>query len=392
MQFHNPYKKNSTITTMVMCAIVFCLFSLSWLYWFQGDLLAVAQHVLSGGQTHYDRTVGAVIITVVLLLLQQVVYRFVGLSIRSHALTYVPSILALAMLGDIEPGTCYRSSLGHWIWAAPLILLVWGGVVWIVRQTLPSGTSKEQTGIFSRCAWLNVIQLVVMMLFVAGTSNSNAVFHYRAHVELAILEDDLDEALRTGNRSEETDVHLTMLRAYALSQKGELGERLFEYPVTGKGDDLLPFMKSRSRTLLLYADSIYHFLGARPIAVGSMNRYFELLERDSLASSAVADYRLCGLLVDKNIDGFVASLPEYYSVDNALPKHYREALTLYTHLRSNPSIVYHEAVMDEDWDNFQELQKQYPMLSERKGKVADRYRSSYWYYYYYANKNMQEDQ
>ena len=37
MQFYDPHKKNSTITTQVMCAIVFWLFSLAWLFWFQND-------------------------------------------------------------------------------------------------------------------------------------------------------------------------------------------------------------------------------------------------------------------------------------------------------------------------------------------------------------------
>jgi hypothetical protein len=40
-------------------------------------------------------------------------------------------------------------------------------------------------------------------------------------------------------------------------------------------------------------------------------------------------------------------------------------------------------VADEDWKNLQELEQAYPDKAERKGKVAERYKGSYWYYYFY---------
>ena len=58
-------------------------------------------------------------------------------------------------------------------------------------------------------------------------------------------------------------------------------------------------------------------------------------------------------------------------------------MTLYTHLRSNPTVIYHNAVMDEDWDNLQELEALYADPSERKGRVEEQYRGTYWYYYEY---------
>ena len=49
--------------TQIACIVAFCVFSFVYLYFYQQDVLAAAQHVLSGGKTHYDRTVGAVLIT-----------------------------------------------------------------------------------------------------------------------------------------------------------------------------------------------------------------------------------------------------------------------------------------------------------------------------------------
>lgn len=383
MQYHNSYKKNSTITTKVMCAIVFWLFSLAWLFWFQADLLTIAQHVLSKGQTHYDRTVGALLITFVLYLVQIVVHGVVKLNKRSHALTYLPSMLLLAMISDINPVVLTTASFWKWLWLVPVVLVLWGVFIMIAKQTLPFDSSKERTGLFSRRLWVNMLFMIGMIVLVVTLSNTNAVYHYRAHIEVSICKGDYAEALRTGNRSLESDESLTMLRAYALSHEGLLGERLFEYPVVGTSKTLLPMWNHQSAAYLIPVDSFYHHFGARPVAIASASRYFELLERDSLARQSVADYRLCGLLVDKRIDEFARELPHYYAIDETLPKHYREAATLYMHLRSNPVLIFSHEVSAEDWKNFQELERTHANKAERKQKVAERYQHSYWYYYFY---------
>jgi hypothetical protein len=366
-----------------MCATVFSLFSIFWLFWFQADFLTIVQHVLSGGTTQYNRKVGALLITVVLLILQQIVANATKLWKRTHALTFFPSMLVLAFISNINFSV--ESNSLSWLWCIAVLVLLagWGGLIWLSHQVMPYNSNKEQTGLFSRRTWLNLLQMIVMMIGVAAFANSNAVVHYRAHAEVALKNGAFDEALRGGIRSHETDSHLTMLRAYALSKKGTMGEHLFEYPIAGNGNDLLPLRDSRSRLLYFPADSIYKHCGANPVGIYNTKRYLDLLERDSLATRAVADYRLCGLLIDKKLDEFVHYLPHYYDVTRTMPKHYREALTLYTHQRSTPSVVYHDEVMEEDWHNLQEMEKKYADKKERKGKVAERYKGSYWYYYTY---------
>jgi hypothetical protein len=241
---------------------------------------------------------------------------------------------------------------------------------------------KMPLGIFSKRVWVNTLQMAVMMLLVALIGNTNAVFHYSARAEMALMENDVDEALRVGSKSLETNKRLTMLRIYALSKKGQLGEKLFSYPVVGTSEDMLPMHLSLQ---ILSADSIWKHLGAIPSRTCENEVYYKALERDSLATSAVADYRLCGCLIDRRLDAFVDLLPHYYEVSDSLPlpRHYQEALVLYRHLRTNPAIVYQNAVIDEDWDNMKQLEAEYPVPSERKYRVYDRYRDSYWYYFFY---------
>lgn len=381
--------QGGTLTTRIVCAVCFLAFSFLWLYWFQGDLLAVAQHALSGGVTHYDRIIGAIIITLVLFLLQLAVYGVTRLSRRTHALTYVPSFLALAFLSDISISADNGVEVGH-LW--PLLVgvfVLWIGAVWLSKQLLPfSDGDKQPTGLFSGRTWINLAQLAVMMLFVAAVGNTNAVAHFRAHAETALLRGDNREAMRVGWESYETDPQLTMLRAFALSREGLLGEKLFCYPIAGSGADLLPM---REAPLLLPADSIWKHLGGKPGKPMSEKMFYKLLEHDSLAKPAVADYVLCSRLIDRDLKGFVRLLPKYYEANHQeapLPRHYREALVLYDHLQHNgvPSFKGDlqspaDEALSQEYEQLQELLAQYPEGSEQQLQLLENYRNTYWYYY-----------
>jgi hypothetical protein len=177
-----------------------------------------------------------------------------------------------------------------------------------------------------------------------------------------------------------------MLRAYALSLDGQLGDRLFQYAVAGRGADLVPSTAdSRSRLLRYPQDSLYRHLGAIPRSGQSTARYLQALERSGQATAAVRDYVLCSLLVDRDLDGFVGAITRYYDVADSLPlpRHYREALTLYRHLRSQPRLVYRHAVTEEDYRNLQELEAKFSDPRERKIRVLEKYFGSYFYYYEY---------
>lgn len=377
--------KQSQSKTTLVCAVCFLAFAFLWLYEFQADLLAVAQHVLSGGITHYDRTIGAVIITVVLFLLHLAVYAVTHLSRRTHALTYVPSFLALAFLSDINVSNGNGVEVGHGWWLLAIIFVLWFGAVWLARQMLPfSDSDKQPTGFFSARTWMNLVQMCAMMLFVAFFGNTNAVLHYRAHAETALLRGDNHEAMRVGWESLETDTQLTMLRAYALSREGLIGEKLFSYPIAGQGDDLLPM---HNEPLLLPADSIWRHLGGKPAFPMSGKTYYHLLEYDSIATPAVADYVLCGKLIDRDLKAFVRLLPHYYrealeGEGQHLPYHYREALVLYNHLHPSTPCAFSDEPLEQLWQQMEQLKEQYPANSEQWLQLLENFRGTYWYYYF----------
>ena len=388
MNYNHPNRNNSTVSIRLMCAIVFLLFSFSYLYHFQADILAVAQHVLSKGLTRYNRLVGALLITIVLQLLQLLVYALLRLRKRSHALTYLPSMLVLAMITDVSSDIDLQFSLGAWWWVFPLVIILWVPLVLFARALRDVEPESEPVGLFSRAMWINMLVMCFLIIVVVTIGNTHAVFHYRMRAESALLRGEYQRVLEIGEKSLETDTDLQMIRMYALSRTGEMAECLFKYPVAGNSSTMLP-VEGKSHFSMYPVDSLYRYLGARPGNPMTTTRYLELMQnRDTVDDKRIADYQLCGLLLDKHIDEFVYALRQHYTEGDTLnidrlPKHYREAMTLYTHLRSKPVIVYHNSVMDEDWKNLQELEAAYSDPTERKGMVEEHYRGTYWYYYEY---------
>ena len=371
------------MSVRAMCALVFVVFSFLWLYFFQADVLYVTQHVLSDGQTQYSRLMGAVLITLVLCLVQAAVYGLTRLCKRTHALTWFPSMLLLTVLTSAGPDIDVHFTLGPWLWLVPLLLVLWGCGVWMAGN-VESYDSSAPAGLFSRRMWINMLTMALMMVGVAAGSNTNAVFHFRTHAEVAILRGDYDEALRVGERSLETDGNLMMVRMYALSRKGQLGERLFAYPLVPSSEAMLPTALSAIQLMIYPADSLYRHLGAIPQHAMLPMDYLRLILRSGKAKPSAVDYLLCGYLIDRDLDSFAREVSRYYTINDSLPRYYREALVLYTHQRNNPVVVYHDPVLDVDYKDLRQLETTYPSVNERKGKVMEQYADSYWYYYDYC--------
>lgn len=365
----------------VTCAIFFLLFTIVYLYCYQADILAVAQHVLSHGATHYNPVIGTFIITLVLWLIQFGIYKFTGLCRRGHALTYVPSLLLLGIITDISRDIAPNNYIGNWLWIFPLLMIVYAGVVWIVRQLEPIELPATSLGFFSRMTWINMLQMTAMSLIVCAIGCNDEVFHYRMSIEHKILEGKYADALQTGSNEEKTDSSLTCLRIYALAKEHQLGEALFEYPLIGGSDAMIPNGKS-VKMMMVPEVWLYKDLGVYFVDKMTPKVYLETLCKSRFATKMSADYLLCAYLLDGDLDSFVNTLPKYYNLNAHLPQSYREALVLYTHIHEHPRIAYHSSVMDADYADYRKIyygtknpQMQYALLKDSYGKT-------YWFYYY----------
>ena len=373
--------KNSTVALRIVCAILFFLFTFVYLHFYQADVLAAAQHVLSDGQTHYVKNVGTVIIIVALYLLHLLVLGITRLTKSAHALTYFPSFLVLAFLTNFNLHATRGYSLLSWALVAAVLLIIYVGVVWLARQMQKyDNDPKTHYGLFSRAMWKNLLTMAVMMFVVGLVGNSNDVFHHRMSVEKALVDNQMEKALMVGKKSLANDSSLTALRILALSKSGLLGERLFEYPVKGGSSAMIPDQKT-CRFVMLPEDSLYRHLGARPRHRMSSMGFLKLIHQIHMAKKPAHDYLLCAYLLDKRVDDFAREIGNYYKTDSVIPKHYREALILHNHIRSHPVVEYRDNVLDADYKDYLKLTREKASKRERKTKVRDTYGNTYWYYY-----------
>lgn len=364
----------------MVCAIFFLLFTLLYLNKYQPDILAVTQHVLSRGATHYNNVVGTVLITLVLWLVQVAIYAGTRLNHRAHALTYLPSMLLLAILTDVSPNLTTGNYLGVWVWLFPLLMIVYACVVWFFKQLEPMEPALLSVGLFSRLTWVNLLQLTVIALVVCSIGCSDAVFHTRMRMESDMMKGDCHAAAAVGKTVTKVDSSLSMLRIVALTKDHALCEHLFEYPLVGGSDAMLPNGTS-VKLMMLPEDSVYATFGivfkekVRPLT------YIKYVNKSKYANKDSKDWLLCAFLLDCDLDRFVEALPKYYEVDQSLPKSFREALVLYNHMRRKPLVVYKDPTMDSEYEGFKKVYYKTSNATARLSNVKDNYGTTYWFYY-----------
>lgn len=374
----------SATVVRTVCAIVFLLFVAIYVFFYQEDTLALTQHILSGGATIYSRVIGGIIITIVLALLHFTTAKVMRTKpLCIYALSCFPSLYILAMLTDFDTS----QPLSPWRWWAilmPLAAAVWWGVVYFLGELLRYRCSdiRHEEGYLARTLGCNIFILAAMMIGVGLLSNSNDITHYRLRMERLLMHGEYAKALEVGKASDKTDASLTMLRVFALAHEGRLGDELFKYPVRGTSASIVPEL-SDGKMLMLSPDSVYRMLGAIPRHGQTTKNYLKAIVKSGQATKAAIEYQLCGMLIDKDLDGFVNLLMKTHKIDDTLPLHYREALILYTHRRSSPKVVYSNTVMDTDYDDMQRLEAETKSPGERRINIYKQFSGTYWEYFDY---------
>lgn len=371
---------SNNLYVRILCAILFYTFVFIYLYIYQQDLLMLTQHLCSGGTTQYHPIIGTSTIIIVLALLQFGVGRLLRSFSILYALSYVPSFIVLAALTGIQL-QANGYTFGVWPYMLSIGLTLYALIIYILMriniETKSMFHYTQQTIIIS-----NTLIMLVGFLFTGLTSNSSAALHTQLKVERLISQKQYDEALDVLKQANDNSPSLTMLTAYTLSLKGQLPEKFFTYAVAKGAQNLTP--DSLNTRMAFYPEGrLFQHIGVYPKQRMGAQRYLDYLYRRNLGKRPFTDYYLMALLLDKKIDAFVALLPTLYDVHGPLPTHYREALLLYTHLRTNPSIIFHSNVMDADFQDFQTLESKYLDPKVRRNAMRDTYGNTYWYYYLY---------
>ena len=373
----------TTAWASAVSAVVFCTFSFVYLFYYQDDLLTMEQHVLSKGLTHYNRFLGATIITAVLHLAHVGIDTATRKCSKHPALTYFIPTMALAVMTDINPDVDKEFSFGKWIWLVPMLTAVYAAVTFVSAQLLANNDGpNHKSG--ARILWENMLIMASFFLFICGTTNTDRIFHQRMRIERLIDEGKFKEALCVGKGIyAPTDSSTTMLRIYALSKTKSLGETLFEYRIKGGSKSLLP--TGTSVKTMLYSDKlIFHHVAEISKQTMPPMVYLKWMKAHGWAKAPLEDYLLAGYLLDKDIDSFAREFKNsQYAGKNVLPKHFKEALVLYCHLRSNPVVKIHDEVMEADYQDFMNIIKNTPNKRQSKFCIQTNYANTYWFYYWF---------
>lgn len=328
--------------TSAVLACVFGAFSLLFLLRFQADLLAATLNGAAGGLLRYDPQAGAIVITLALLAIAGLTLWLTrrGLG-HIPALAFVPSAIVLTALTASVEGADGR--LGYRPLAfvvAAVALAVFCVVALTCGRWLRAVAANWQRRGRVMALLGNLLAMAATLLLVCALTNSDRVLHTRLRVERCLAEGRSDEALAVLEHKAERDTTLTLLTIETLEKERLLGQRLFTFPLADVRGQL-----------------------ARKTAKGP-------------------DLALCCYLLDGDLDAFARELVNHYEVSDSLPRHYREALTLYVHLRTSPVCFYHNAAMDADFEDFQHFGAQLPDQRARQSALRASYGKTYWYYFF----------
>ena len=401
MNRNNPNRQKTAGIIRYSCGILSFLFSFCYLYFLQGDILAEAQYVYSDGITTYNLLAGAIIIPVVLQVLQWIVSRLSKLPPRWYAFSYLPSMLALAIITDVNREYIIHFSFGEWVWIAPTVMVAYIIVVVIVKHVNVEYNFTPHD-VWSQ-AFPNYIILLALCIAVGSIPNSSDVYHYELKAERLILDKDYEGATQVGDKSLRASARLTQLRMYALSKQGMLADRLFDYPQYYGSQGLLDIADSQP-DYRFSSQNICLYLGALcGTSIKSTDRYYQLMLADSLWNKHTADYYLCSLLLDKRLNEFLQQLPQYYNLSDtipnaydALPQAFREALLSTSQpegaiqgaiiINNDTLATLSDTSLVNQFREYNELKAQLSDPIERINRTHRQFGNTFWWYYDYSDK------
>lgn len=390
---YSSINRNKTVrSVIVVCGLVFVAFCFLFLWRMQGSIISAGQYAFAHGQTSYNPIIGACITTFLLVLLQIGVQKMLHFTRQLYALSYLPSCVVLGFYTSFGP-SIYSGLNFSWTWILMLVLLIVFCLLSkpIKRLAIFDFEEDDRNVEFWRQYGGNAIILAVLFGITACISNTNDEFHYDVNMQNYIVDGDMDAVLAEGSESEVANHDITAMRAFALSKKGELGERLFEYPQYYGSEGLLISMADT--THLLFSPLVqYRHLGALPRREHrTAIQYLEALNRHpQQAKAPVKHYLMCAYLLDKDIESFVSEFVKHYDVskNHKIPKHYAEALLLYKYMQvDSVLVVYNDNEMESNYSDYRMLEKKYKNKTELKNRCREDFGKTYWWYYQYGKKD-----
>lgn len=380
----------SMVYVDIACTILFTLFSLVYLSFFQADLLWYAQHVLSHGVTVYSTLVGAIVITLTALLIRAVAKRFHPANQRvTPSLSFMPSALFLAIITDFHVVSDTQLAYGNAIVFSILLFVAYVLMVWFVAKINPFDQNTSTKGWTLNMVMMNIVTLCFVFTTIGMLCNHNRSEHLKLRAERMIVRGDCDGALELLKYHCEKDSTLVMLRAYALGKHTVMGENFFSYFHKGSSELLMPAPANRQLLVTTSSAHIHRMVGGTPGKGQSVKSTLQLLAKRKRLTKTGRHYLLVAHLLDRDIDAFANCLATVYEMGDRLPRQYAEAMVLYMKKHPHANVYYDLGDAEQRYEEFRKLadpiKKGATNLPNGNPVMYDTlmkpFGDTYWYYY-----------
>jgi hypothetical protein len=394
------YKSTQRAATVInfMCLLLFVAYSCYIYLRYQYGVVALTYFVQSEqsfvSSTSNSTWISALLGTTLALIPALVIMRCMHFSVRFKALMFLPSYVVLGLLTGISPQSVYSTENTIPILSTVLLLLL--SFLLIVFSQFYHERRNEHSSFFNYF-WSNALLSSLGIFFTICITNTDRPLHVQLSMAHALHEEDYASIERISNGETSTNNTITAIQALALSKQDKIADNLFALPYLKGSASLFP--DSNPASCLYHTPTLlYTHLRAVPVGrVGNVRLFLEkaVAQRqlsvlptaaDSVKNKPLIDYYLCSLLLDKDLKGFAANLSKYYSQSTTLPRHYREALSLYYSLDIEEKRQFLDTEMDSLYNEYSKI------LHEHKNSLALRQKAcvvacphTYWNYYHFTN-------
>ena len=381
MKYSNPQVQRTARRIPILCAVYFVVFVFCFLYFLQCDVLAQIQYQLSEGTSHYHPFWGALLCTLLTsilgLFLNALLY---WLPLRAKASVWFLPFMLIGLLTHWRfPALGDNGSASPW-WIYVILIIVY--IFWLVLCRMLIDSKKERET-FSTYAWPNALQLLLMTVMTVCLSNTDIVLHRTLRAASLVKQKDYNEVLQCAHWERHPSRQLSVATALALSETGQMGERLFAYPQPHGVAGMLPEMGDTMLYSRLHV-AVGNHLGYKRGEHTQPVLFLRVIDEKPNARPAVHDYLLCTYLMERRLDDFANRLLLDDSLTLALPLHYREALILRQHLsRVDTLTALHDDSLDAQYLSFDSLRNAAGTKEEREFRCRRRFGATYWCYYFF---------
>ena len=241
----------------------------------------------------------------------------------------------------------------------------------------------------------HLLKLFALSIYMGAGASATDVDHFEMQTAFRLQQGQPSRALHVGRKSLATTPRLFALRCLAMStEEGRLPKHLLDQALpTRCGSEMLLLPDDGRQPLLLSPDTLVCRLGGtRRMEGESAIHYFQRCAyRMGPLPSIASDYYLCGLLLDRQLDAFAHEVSRFYGPDihtpahrGRLPHYFAEALVLYTRMRTQPKITYHDATIEANLHDYSAMGDSIRNATARQNLLRDSYGDTYWWYYDYA--------